>query len=75
MFAILTSANLTFAPTFRVEEEKIVDTPYGPTSSPIWIGYFGSQKTAYMARHGMERNILLHEINYRANIGRSIIWV
>lgn len=68
MFAIITSGNLSFAPTFQVEEEKIVDTPYGPTSSPIWIGYFGSQKTAFLARHGAERNILPHQVNYRANV-------
>lgn len=68
MFAILTSGNLAYAPMFEVEEELIVDTPYGKPSSPVWIGHIGTQKLAYLSRHGVDHTIPPHLINYRANI-------
>ena len=45
-----------------------IDTPFGPTSSPLTLGRFENLPTAFLARHGEGHELLPSEINYRANI-------
>jgi len=52
-----------------INEERAVDTPFGPPSAPLTIGtYSGGQKLVFLARHGKSHEYLPHEVNYRANI-------
>jgi 5'-methylthioadenosine phosphorylase len=46
----------------------IVDTPYGPPSSPIAIGRLGGREVAFMARHGEGHRLSPNRVPYRANI-------
>lgn len=45
-----------------------VDTPYGPTSSPIHAGTMEGVDVAFMPRHGEHHENPSHIVNYRANI-------
>ncbi|MBF4574801.1 MTAP family purine nucleoside phosphorylase [Frondihabitans sp. VKM Ac-2883] len=49
-------------------DEVIVDTPYGPTSSPVSIGELGGKRVAFLTRHGGDHSVPPHQIGYRANI-------
>ncbi|MEA9985550.1 MTAP family purine nucleoside phosphorylase [Subtercola sp. RTI3] len=49
-------------------ETLTVDTPYGPTSSPITVGELGGRRVAFLTRHGSDHSVAPHLINYRANI-------
>jgi 5'-methylthioadenosine phosphorylase len=49
-------------------EEAVVGTPYGPPSSPAFIGSLGGRRVAFMPRHGVRHELPPHAINYRANL-------
>ena len=52
----------------RDVETHEIDTPFGRPSSPIVLGTLGSQRVAFLARHGIGHFISPTEVNYRANI-------
>src|SRR5437660_10885999 len=43
-------------------------TPYGAPSAPFTIGTLRGREVAFLARHGLEHQLLPGEINFRANI-------
>jgi len=45
-----------------------VDTPYGPPSDSFFLASVGSQRVAFLPRHGRRHTIPPHLINYRANV-------
>lgn len=45
-----------------------VDTPYGPTSSPLGVGDVAGQRVAFVARHGTDHQFPPHRVPYRANL-------
>jgi 5'-methylthioadenosine phosphorylase len=45
-----------------------VETPFGPTSSPLTIGTVGGRSVAFIARHGRGHDVPPHRINARANM-------
>jgi 5'-methylthioadenosine phosphorylase len=49
-------------------ERLVVETPYGPPSSPIFIADVEGKTIAFLARHGIGHRIPPSEINNRANI-------
>lgn len=49
-------------------EDLVVETPYGPPSSPIFIADVEGKTIAFLARHGIGHRIPPSEINNRANI-------
>jgi len=49
-------------------DEVDVDTPFGPTSSPISIGTMAGKRVAFLTRHGREHSVAPHRINHRANL-------
>jgi len=49
-------------------DEVDVDTPFGPTSSPISIGTMAGRRVAFLTRHGREHSVAPHRINHRANL-------
>ncbi|MFJ3035155.1 MTAP family purine nucleoside phosphorylase [Curtobacterium pusillum] len=49
-------------------DEIDVDTPFGPTSSPISIGTMAGKRVAFLTRHGRAHSVAPHRINHRANL-------
>ena len=49
-------------------EELILETPYGPTSSPLLSGTLEGVDVVFLSRHGREHTIPPCSINSRANI-------
>lgn len=49
-------------------DELVVDTPFGPPSSPITLGRVGTRQVAFLARHGRDHRFAAHRVPYRANI-------
>ncbi len=48
--------------------ETLVETPYGPPSSPVYHSKKGATEFLFLARHGPEATIPPHCVNYRANV-------
>ena len=53
-------------PAYRGEHR--LKTPYGAPSAPVQEGEWAGCKVFYLQRHGEERAIPPHRINYRANL-------
>jgi len=49
-------------------EEKIVETPYGRTSSPLLCGNISGTNIVILSRHGRQHTIPPAQVNNRANI-------
>ncbi|MCD6511745.1 MAG: S-methyl-5'-thioadenosine phosphorylase [Thaumarchaeota archaeon] len=49
-------------------EEKVVETPYGPPSSPISLGSISGIEVAFIPRHGRRHEYPPHMVPYRANL-------
>ena len=49
-------------------KQVVVETPYGPPSSPITVGRLHGTKLLFIARHGIGHTLLPSEVPYRANI-------
>jgi 5'-methylthioadenosine phosphorylase len=49
-------------------ESFTIDTPYGPTSSPVTVGEIGGRRVAFLTRHGSGHSVPPHRIGYRSNI-------
>lgn len=52
----------------EVEQERVVETPWGAPSDPYVIGRIDGRPVAFLARHGRGHRFLPTEVNYRANI-------
>lgn len=52
----------------EVDEERVLETPWGPPSDPYGLGRLEGQPVAFLARHGRGHRILPSELNFRANI-------
>ncbi len=51
-----------------VEEERVVETPFGEPSDVFILGDLDGTGVAFLARHGRGHRLLPSELNYRANI-------
>ncbi len=51
-----------------VEDEVLVETPFGEPSDKFLIGALGDMRVAFLPRHGKGHRIPPTHINYRANI-------
>ena len=49
-------------------EDVDVDTPFGPTSSPVSVGTVAGHNVAFIARHGRQHGYAAHRVPYRANV-------
>lgn len=49
-------------------EERELDTPFGPPSSPLFVGQLEGRSVAFLARHGIGHVLSPSEVRYRANI-------
>jgi 5'-methylthioadenosine phosphorylase len=57
-----------FATFLAVAETVVVETPWGPTSSPVTVAEVGDVRVAFLPRHGVDHAVPPHRINYRANV-------
>ena len=49
-------------------ERVEIETPFGPASSPLWIGRFKGVRLVVLFRHGELADLSPSEVNYLANI-------
>ena len=49
-------------------EARRVETPFGAPSSPVMKGRLANRDVAFLARHGLQHELIPSEINFRANI-------
>ena len=68
MLAIIGGSGLYQLDELSIEQEHVVDTPFGQPSSPIIEGSYQGQSVLFLARHGVNHQLLPGEVNYRANI-------
>ncbi len=65
---IIGGSGLQALENFNVEEELSGDSPWGRPSSPVYRGRLDNNEVFFLPRHGGDRAIPPHKINYRANI-------
>lgn len=53
---------------FDVKEKREEETPWGTPSSPLYVGDVEGEEVVLLLRHGEDRDIPPHQINYHANI-------
>jgi len=66
--AIIGGSGLGCMPDLHINEQKRIDTPFGPPTADLILGTLNSVDVAFLARHGNPHRIPPHKINYRANI-------
>src|SRR5579871_728842 len=65
---IIGGSGLYSMPGFEAEEERSLDTPWGPPSDPYIVGKLAGKEVAFLARHGRGHRISPSELNFRANV-------
>jgi 5'-methylthioadenosine phosphorylase len=65
---IIGGSGLYSMPGFEVQEERVVETPWGAPSDPYVVGKLAGKDVAFLARHGRGHRISPSELNFRANI-------
>ena len=48
--------------------ERVVATPYGPTSEPVQVGIVEGRRVAFLSRRGLGETLQPHLVPYRANV-------
>lgn len=66
--AIIGGSGLENPDILSSPEEKIVETPYGKTSSPLLCGNISGTGVVILSRHGRQHTIPPTQVNNRANI-------
>jgi 5'-methylthioadenosine phosphorylase len=68
MLAIIGGSGLYQLDELSIENEHVMETPFGRPSGPIIQGSYQGRSVLFLARHGLNHQLLPHEVNYRANI-------
>jgi 5'-methylthioadenosine phosphorylase len=68
MLAIIGGSGLYPLAGLEISQQLQVVTPFGLPSDLIYCGNYADQQVLFLSRHGQGHRLLLHEINYRANI-------
>ncbi|MGD9983399.1 MAG: S-methyl-5'-thioinosine phosphorylase [Porticoccaceae bacterium] len=66
--AIIGGSGLQTLPDFRLLEHMQVTTAWGSPSAPVQYGTLDGTDLLFLPRHGGERAIPPHKVNYRANV-------
>jgi 5'-methylthioadenosine phosphorylase len=53
---------------FTDVREVPLETPFGPPSDSLVVGFLEGRRVAFLPRHGRGHRILPHELNFRANV-------
>ena len=65
---IVGGTGLTTLSGLKINDEKVVETPWGKPSAPLVFGTLNGQEVVFLARHGHPHSIPPHQVNYRANM-------
>ena len=65
---IIGGSGLYHMPGFEAQQERCVETPWGPPSDAYVVGNLAGRKVAFLARHGRGHRLLPTELNFRANV-------
>ncbi len=65
---IIGGSGLYSMPGFELQEEVVVDTPFGAPSDAYMVGKLGGKDVAFLPRHGRGHRLSPSELNFRANI-------
>ena len=65
---IISSPDLSQSLPLSDYRTHIQETPYGLPSAPLQCAQLGQQPVVLLRRHGVQRSIPPHTINYRANV-------
>ena len=65
---IIGGSGLYSMPGFEAEQEKQIETPWGPPSDAFIVGKLAGKDVAFLARHGRGHRLSPSELNFRANI-------
>jgi 5'-methylthioadenosine phosphorylase len=65
---IIGGSGLYSMPGFEVQEEVLLDSPWGRPSDEYVIGRLAGKDVAFLSRHGRGHRISPSELNFRANI-------
>jgi 5'-methylthioadenosine phosphorylase len=68
MLALIGGSGLYSLEGLEIEEQLVLDTPFGKPSTAISRGIYQGQSILFLPRHGVAHQFLPHEVNYRANI-------
>lgn len=68
MLAIIGGTGVYQLEGLEIQQEHQITTPYGAPSSPVTEGVIQGRKLFFLARHGVNHQLLPSEVNYRANI-------
>lgn len=68
MIGIIGGTGLYRMAALRVTQTRELTTPFGAPSAPVVLGELNGREVAFLARHGLQHDLLPGEINYRANI-------
>jgi 5'-methylthioadenosine phosphorylase len=68
MIGIIGGTGLYQMDELQVTEVREVTTPFGSPSAPIVLGMLRGRNVAFLARHGLNHDLLPSEVNYRGNI-------
>lgn len=66
--AIIGGSGLENPDILKHAEEKVIETPYGKTSSPLLCGQINGKDIVILSRHGRQHTIPPSQVNNRANI-------
>ncbi|HRY44866.1 MAG TPA: S-methyl-5'-thioadenosine phosphorylase [Thermoanaerobaculia bacterium] len=65
---IVGGSGLYALPGLTVEEERAIETPFGPPSDAFVLGELSGVPVAFLARHGRGHRLTPSEVSYRANV-------
>ena len=65
---IIGGSGLYSMPGFELEQEVVIESPWGMPSDAYMTGRLAGKDVVFLARHGRGHRILPSELNFRANI-------
>ena len=68
MLAIIGGSGLYQLDELSIENEHVMETPFGQPSGPIIQGSYQGRCVLFLARHGVNHQLLPPDVNYRAHI-------
>src|SRR2546429_3835786 len=68
MIGIIGGTGLYAMQELQTPRARAVSTPFGAPSAPLMTGILRGREVVFLARHGLEHQLLPGEINFRANI-------
>lgn len=68
LLAVIGGTGLSELAELKIEQRRVVATPWGEPSAPVTFGELAGRRAAFLPRHGRGHTIAPHDVNYRANV-------